>query len=227
MKKTLCALLALTVLNGCVNTVTTISESADNAAAARSASCPAANALGPAYDAPIEQGAVNQALMDDAILHFTNLKRCERGLTPLAADTKLRIAAAGHSGDMASIGFFAHDSPVPGKKKLVDRLKGAGVNYNRAAENIAYKSRIQIDTGRQFYAVDKANCQFSYQSGGPPLPTHSYRSLARKLVDEWSLSPEHRDNLLNPNYRRLGTGGATADNPVNCGDVYITQNFAA
>ncbi|MDQ8191360.1 CAP domain-containing protein [Roseibacillus persicicus] len=44
----------------------------------------------------------------------------------LEIDPKLCDAARGHSQDMAEKGFFAHDSPVPGKKTPSDRARAAG-----------------------------------------------------------------------------------------------------
>lgn len=222
---------ALFALNGCVTVTRTVATAPQGggatASSAVTATCPGAGDLGSAYDAPIGEDAVNQPLLDEAIRHVTNRKRCAQGLAPLAADNGLRSIATGHSTDMAAMNFFAHDSPVPGKTKFVDRLRGAGVPYTAAAENIAYNSRLSIEARREFYAIDRANCQFTHDRGGSALPTHTYRTFAQKIVDDWEQSPEHRVNLLNPDFRRLGSGAATKANPVNCGDVYVTQIFAA
>jgi uncharacterized protein YkwD len=56
------------------------------------------------------------------------------GLAPVLIDPKLHLAARDHSKDMAEKKFFAHDSPVSGKKSPWDRAKRAGTSAN--AENI-------------------------------------------------------------------------------------------
>jgi uncharacterized protein YkwD len=64
-----------------------------------------------------------------------NRMRVLLGLNALAADPKLCLASRDHSKDMAERGFFAHDSPVPGKKSPWDRARLAGTSAG--AENIA------------------------------------------------------------------------------------------
>ena len=56
------------------------------------------------------------------------------GLNALVLDPKLCDASRGHSEDMATVGFFAHDSPVPGKKSPWDRAAKAGTKAS--GENI-------------------------------------------------------------------------------------------
>ncbi|MEQ1850646.1 MAG: CAP domain-containing protein [Chthoniobacteraceae bacterium] len=63
-----------------------------------------------------------------------NEMRILLGLDPVLLDPKLATAARGHSQDMAEKGFFAHESPVPGKKTPSDRAKLAGTTGG--AENI-------------------------------------------------------------------------------------------
>jgi len=57
------------------------------------------------------------------------------GLSVLEADPKLCEAARGHSKDMVEKGFFAHESPVPGKATPWARAQAAGTTAS--AENIA------------------------------------------------------------------------------------------
>jgi len=56
------------------------------------------------------------------------------GLNALVLDPKLCDASRGHSEDMATLGFFAHDSPVPGKRSPWDRAAKAGTKAS--GENI-------------------------------------------------------------------------------------------
>lgn len=64
-----------------------------------------------------------------------NLTRNLLGLPALLIDLKLCEAARDHSRDMEKLGFFSHESPVPGKKTPWDRAKRFGTTAS--AENIA------------------------------------------------------------------------------------------
>jgi uncharacterized protein YkwD len=63
-----------------------------------------------------------------------NLTRNLLGLSALLIDCKLCDAARDHSKDMETLHFFAHESPVPGKKTPWDRAKNFGTSAS--AENI-------------------------------------------------------------------------------------------
>jgi len=63
-----------------------------------------------------------------------NLMRNLLGLRPLVIDVKLCAAAREHSHDMRQQKFFAHESPLPGKKLPWDRAARYGTKAN--AENI-------------------------------------------------------------------------------------------
>ena len=65
-----------------------------------------------------------------------NYERVVVGLRPLFVEEKLSSAAEGHSSDMASKGFFAHESPVPHKKTPWDRAKLAEFDGQASGENI-------------------------------------------------------------------------------------------
>ncbi len=63
-----------------------------------------------------------------------NLWRILLGLNALVIDPKLSNACRTHSEDMAKLGFFAHDSPVPGRASPWDRAAEAGTKST--GENI-------------------------------------------------------------------------------------------
>lgn len=64
-----------------------------------------------------------------------NLTRNLLGLAPLQIDLALTAAARDHSGDMETLKFFAHESPVAGKTTPSDRAQRAGTSAS--GENIA------------------------------------------------------------------------------------------
>ena len=68
-----------------------------------------------------------------------NRIRVRAGLAADRLDLKLCDAGRGHSTDMVEHKFFAHDSPIPGKKSPSDRAAKAGTSGG--AENIAAGQR--------------------------------------------------------------------------------------
>ena len=127
----------------------------------------------------------NYRLIDAAVFFRTNEERIKNNLSQFKFSVALEKAALGHSIDMVQQNFYAHDSPVPGKKDMTDRLKRVGVDYRTCAENIY-----------NFFDED---------------PT--YWSLASKLVEGWMNSSGHRSNILNPNFKFLGCGAWPYNNP--------------
>ncbi len=75
----------------------------------------------------------------DQVVAETNRRRAEHGLPALVADPRLRAAAERHNDDMATRGFFAHDSPDG--RSVADRVQAAGYAYAVVAENLAAGQR--------------------------------------------------------------------------------------
>jgi uncharacterized protein YkwD len=78
-----------------------------------------------------------------------NLRRILLGLPAQRIDLKLCHACRDHSKDMAELGFFAHESPVEGKKTPWDRAARAGTSAG--SENIARGARTGPDAIRQWW----------------------------------------------------------------------------
>jgi uncharacterized protein YkwD len=82
-------------------------------------------------------------------MQAVNNIRMTCGLRPLAYDLKLCQAAAGHSSDMQAAGFFAHESPLPGKRTPWDRAKLAGTTAS--GENIYMGSAVSADAIKAWF----------------------------------------------------------------------------
>jgi uncharacterized protein YkwD len=95
----------------------------------------AAAALAAAEKANADAGRWATGAMK-AFATILNRERCIMGMIPLRLDEKLSAAATGHSGDMARLGFFAHESPVEGKTSPWDRARKAGFEGGACGENI-------------------------------------------------------------------------------------------
>ncbi|UBV44413.1 CvpA family protein (plasmid) [Deinococcus taeanensis] len=74
-------------------------------------------------------------LLEARMLELVNAARAKAGLPGLRADPALRAVARRHSADMFARGYFAHVNPDGASP--FDRMKGAGVRYFTAGENLA------------------------------------------------------------------------------------------
>jgi uncharacterized protein YkwD len=73
--------------------------------------------------------------LEARMLELVNQERTRTGLRPLQPDTGARDVARAHSQDMFARGYFSH--VTPDGKDPFDRLRGAGVRFLNAGENLA------------------------------------------------------------------------------------------
>ena len=106
------------------------------------------------------------------LFDLVNEERTQRGISALAWDERLVPVSRAHSEEMFKLKYFSHDSPVAGSP--FERIKGAGIIYSRAGENLAYAQSVVV--------------------------------AHRALMD----SPGHRENILRPEFTRIGIGVITA-----------------
>lgn len=76
------------------------------------------------------------------MLKLVNKERAKQGLKPLQADPELVPVARSHSQDMFAKGYFAHDN-LEGKDPF-DRMRGAGIKFRAAGENLALAQTVEI-----------------------------------------------------------------------------------
>ena len=126
---------------------------------------------------------------------------------------------------MARVGFFSHDSPVPGRETLAARVTQVGFRYQTVAENIIEARYMAYENGRQFHVLDPVRCDFAYVNGEKILP-QTYASVARQMVRRWMKSPGHRANILNAGVREHGFALAPNKDRSLCGGIYATQVLA-
>ena len=138
-------------------------------------------------------GTLDIQAVEDNVHKLVNEERQKAGLSPLAYDTKLEKIAEEHSEDMANRKYFAHASPE-------------GINFYERYQKEGYNCKNQ-SSGENI-----AQNYFSFIS--PP------ENVAKLIVDQWMNSPEHRENILQPQYKKEGIGISTAGL-----QIYATQNF--
>lgn len=172
-----------------------------------------------AYLKTIPTKNINQKLFGEALATEANYFRCKSGRKPVAHNVKLTSVAAPHSKWMAQKKKLSHK----GAQSFKRRMRGSGVKFKTAAENIAAFDRFSFPKGK-FKVRNAAACKFSTQSG-KAIPAHTYASLARTVVAGWSKSSGHKKNLLNRRVNQAG-GGVWFDHKAPlCGRFYITQNY--
>ena len=164
---------------------------------------PAAFLAGDSATRAIDLDAIDHATLAAAIFHETNRVRAAHDLKPLAHAPALDEAAAMHARDMVAGDFFAHENPTdPAKRTPLDRVRLSGYVPRYVAENLATTFATQYEPGRPYYRVPGGA---SYTPDGPPLPMHTYASLARTVLQQWMNSPHHRENLMATQPTQLGT----------------------
>jgi len=173
--------------------------------------------------ATIDPRAIDQSLFDAAVTAETNARRCRAGLHALNVEQRLRRAAATHSDWMARTGQLTHVSTVRGQRTVPERIQSSNVRLSGGAENIGYVPRMNFPEPR-FRIVNGDRCEFR-SNAGAPVASHSYATLARKIVDEWMASASHRRNILNANMTRVSHAVAFDGRSPHCGRYFITQHF--
>ncbi len=132
--------------------------------------------------------------MEQLILRYTNKERKQHGLQPLTSSRALRLLARSQSRNMCSTGHFQHESDSFPKGWRRFGERLRVVRLRFGGENIAYRTF----------------------SGEPDR-------WARAIIKGWMNSPEHRRNILGPQYRFVGVGVAPCTNRI----VYAGQVFSS
>ncbi|WP_163538772.1 CAP domain-containing protein [Gracilibacillus sp. YIM 98692] len=88
---------------------------------------------------PSESNNDQLSQFEQQVVDLTNEERAKHGLAELQADTELSKVAREKSNDMATNGYFSHQSPTYGSP--FDMLKQYGISYRTAGENIAKGQR--------------------------------------------------------------------------------------
>lgn len=125
------------------------------------------------------------------ILQLSNAARQQAGLRPLALDPRLNQAAQQHSQEMDTLRYFGHNSPRAEFATVSKRVVGFGFYGLSSGENLHRA---------QGYVPSQA---------------------AEQAVQDWLASPQHRKNLLNPKFNRMGLGVSLVGDQCT-----ITQDLA-
>jgi uncharacterized protein YkwD len=123
-------------------------------------------------------------------LALVNADRRAAGLPSLTESAALDRIATARAQDMATSGYFSHYRPGHSTLAVLELLRANGVSFSWYGENIIWES-------------------------GQPAA-----SVASHFNAWWMNSPEHRANIVNTHYGRIGIGVATIGSRV-----YMVEDF--
>lgn len=150
-------------------------------------------------------GQVDLPLLQAAVFFETNRQRARFGRAPLGFARLLEKAAVLHSRDMVRLKFFSHNSPIRRKKTPSARVFMLRPMRWGVGENIAISFAIRYRSGSR---VGIRNGRLISPVTRKPIPSHTYLSAAKAVVQQWMGSPGHRENILSKTYTLLGIGVA-------------------
>lgn len=113
----------------------------------------------------------------EAVLEETNYLRARAGVAPLVLDEQLCIAACSRAAEIAYNNCFQHTRPDG--SSCFTLLAGMGISYGHAGENIAAG---QINAFEAVFGGDSEYCP------------------------GWIDSERHYNNMINPDFHKLGVG---------------------
>jgi uncharacterized protein YkwD len=144
-----------------------------------------------------------------------NVKRQQNGLSTLSYDSFLADIARGHSWDMVTRNFFAHENP----DGLSPRERGDAAGYP-CIRHIGHYTYEGI--AENLYQGYRATSYYTNAEG--KIVSYNWSSpedIAQQTVNGWMESPGHRANILTEHFMTEGIGVSFSPDDK----VYITENF--
>lgn len=121
---------------------------------------------------------LNYSDLEDSVLQLINEHRTTLKLTPLEKDVVLQKAAQDQSDYMLSIKKLAHEQNTVAKKYPKNRIKFyGGTDFNVYGENVLFLTVEPKKYSKEDIAI-----------------------LAKKIYQEWKVSPPHYKNMIHDEY---------------------------
>jgi uncharacterized protein YkwD len=136
--------------------------------------------------------------VEDIIFEMTNQIRRSKGLTPFIKDEELRNVARAYSNDMLVRQFFDHTTPE-------------GVSFDERISN-QYRHWVRFWGENIWHS-------FGYNFS-------NMQKLAKEIVNDWMNSPDHRDNLLSPDFTHLGVGVSARRQTIKATQEFVGRHKA-
>ena len=158
------------------------------------------------------QPVINAGDLARQVHAHVNEYRKKHRLQPLVWNDALSRIAATHSRDMANRDYLDHNSPEG--KTFSDRYRQSGFSCEIRIGN-------KIHGGAENLALSRLYNSSTRKNGVTLHHWNSSKEIARRTVDGWMDSPNHRENILTPHWKQQGIGIEIG--PGN--KIYITENF--
>ena len=166
------------------------------------------------------------AEIERLVTELTNVEREQAGRQPLRHDPAIAVIARAHSVNMAEQGVFSHDVDGQGP---TDRALAAGYNCRAYLPDGSYTYGLS----ENIYEYPRVTLWEGFY-GSPVWQPIEYvkdeADMAASLLHGWMNSPGHRENILDPEARRIGVGvGVQLTSRYSYADetILATQNFSA
>lgn len=166
---------------------------------------------------------VDNELLEAAVFHASCETRAEKRKAIFSYSSILQASSEFHSNYLLGLGTLNHLNNQDTKYKTpMMRIDAFGGNFSASAENLARISLLNFEKDAAYIIGENGNF---LDKNGKIIPTHTYSSLARKVVDGWMHSKGHRQNLMG-DYNYLGCGVSSIVYITDgIPEIYFTQNF--
>ena len=152
----------------------------------------------------------NSAEMETAIYERINAYRQQQGQAKLKWDDQLARIARAHSEDMAKNDRYSH-------------VNLAGDDASARARKSGYNCDNPLSIG----VAENIHLLYGHTTMlyGRPYTWETQERMIQRFVADWTSSPGHRRNILDPRYGKTGIGVAFGTAMGIEGGIYVTQKF--
>ncbi|MBT4119442.1 MAG: hypothetical protein HOG89_02580 [Candidatus Peribacter sp.] len=154
------------------------------------------------------RGSLAEQTRND-LIHAVNEERAKFKLTPIRSNYYLEVSAQRHAKDMAERGYFSHYTPEG--LSYVDRIRGGGyldINPNSCScaqqFDLGGESTVE-DQGPDFIltGLQECSCEPIFSLGENLAKG---QLSVKQVMEDWMNSPNHRRNILRPEFEEIGIG---------------------
>ncbi len=139
------------------------------------------------------------------LIKAVNEVRASYNLGPVRSNYYLDLAAQRHAKDMAERGYFSHYTPEG--LSYVDRIRGAGYLIVNPADCTCPQQFIVDDNQPSpNYLSEPERCEACEPAFAIGENLAKGQLSVEQVLEDWLNSPEHRKNILRPQFTEMGVG---------------------
>lgn len=153
----------------------------------------------------IKLGNIDYNLISARLLQKVNQERKRLSLPVFKNNNDLTKAAKTHNDYMVRADVLDHNENGTSTPTMRDRVTQTGGKFRTAGENIQYEGFIIRTT-----------------NGVESIIAPTYEALAEQLWQNWKTSPTHYKNIINPEFKYLGTALKWSDKKTA---IFATQVY--